>query len=82
MRKDLVLHMILGFLIAGITAFVIQKFWIRELMIIATPITIIVGLAKELVWDKWMKQGTPEFKDLWCDMWGALVATILSYWIW
>jgi hypothetical protein len=82
MRKDLILHLLLSFLISFGVAFLIQQFWLRELMILSTPATMIVGLAKEFIWDKWMGKGTFEGEDLWFDLWGALAGTILAYWIW
>lgn len=78
MRKDLILHNIISFAISLIIAFVIH-FWKRDLMILALPVTILIGAGKELIWDKWLKKGTPEWKDLYCDVWGGLFGTILAY---
>jgi hypothetical protein len=82
MRKDLILHAILSFLISLSVAFLIQQFWLTELMFISTPATMIVGLAKEFIWDKLLGKGTFEGADLWFDLWGALAGTILAYMIW
>jgi hypothetical protein len=82
MRKDYIYHIIAGFLISGLTAFLIQQFWLRELMVISTPATMLVGLGKEFIWDKLLGKGTFEGADLWFDTFGALVATVLAYMIW
>lgn len=82
MRTDLIKHLLAGFLISGLTAFLIQYFWLRELMILSTPVTMIVGLAKEFIWDKLLGKGTFEGEDLWFDLYGALGAMIIAYMIW
>jgi hypothetical protein len=33
--------------------------------------TALIGGAKELVWDKWLDKGTPEWKDFWATMVGC-----------
>ena len=44
-------------------------------------IAIMIGtgaaLAKELIWDKWMGKGTPEFYDFLAGLWGAYVGTFV-----
>lgn len=39
-------------------------------------ITAFVGIAKEFVWDKWLKKGTFEKKDLLCDLIGIIIGCI------
>jgi hypothetical protein len=40
---------------------------------------LIAGFAKEFVWDKWLKKGTFEWKDIYFTCFGGLTATILWY---
>ena len=42
----------------------------------AIATTAAVGIGKELVWDKWMKKGTFDFKDLLCDAAGILLGCL------
>lgn len=42
----------------------------------AVAITIIVGLGKEFVWDKWLGKGTFDKKDLLADVIGILIGCI------
>lgn len=44
----------------------------------AFPATLLIGLSKELIWDKWMKRGQFEWGDLICDLWGATFGSILG----
>lgn len=81
MRIDLIKHLIVGFLISFISAFAIH-FWNIKLMWLGVIIALLIGLGKELIWDKWLGKGTCEFKDLWCDLWGGLAGIILAYVIW
>lgn len=37
----------------------------------------IVGALKEIVWDKWLRKGTPEWWDFWATVAGGLVGYIL-----
>lgn len=39
----------------------------------AVMITAIVGIGKEFIWDKWLKKGTFEKKDLLCDLIGIII---------
>lgn len=42
----------------------------------AVMITAIVGIGKEFIWDKWLKRGTFEKKDLLCDLIGIIIGCI------
>lgn len=42
----------------------------------APVITAFVGIAKEFVWDKWLKKGSFEKKDLLCDLIGIIIGCI------
>lgn len=78
MRKDYLKHIIYSFAIAIILATGIHFFWAEHLKILAWPATVFIGLTKEVVWDGLLKKGDPDFKDLWCDVWGAGLGTILT----
>lgn len=43
---------------------------------VAIVATAVIGIGKELVWDKWMKKGTFDRKDLLCDAAGILLGCI------
>ena len=43
---------------------------------LAVVITAVVGVAKEFVYDKWLKKGTFEIKDLVCDLIGILIGCL------
>lgn len=63
--NDKVKHIIAGMIIGLITALLIRRFWIKDLMILGAVVALLAGAAKELIWDKWLKKGTPEFADAW-----------------
>lgn len=72
MRKDLLLHALCGFVIALIACFISGNFWIGWL------IAILAGAGKELIYDKWLKRGTPDKFDFYATVWGGLIGC----WIW
>lgn len=43
---------------------------------VAIIATTAIGIGKELVWDKWMKKGTFDYKDLLCDGIGILLGCL------
>lgn len=47
----------------------------------AMIITLAVGVAKEFVWDLWLKRGTCDLKDIVCDIAGTLlgITIVLPY---
>ena len=79
--NDKIKHIIAGVIIGLGTALLIRLFWIRDLMILGAVTAMLGGAAKELIWDKWFKKGTPEFADAWFTFWGGLCASILMYFI-
>ena len=79
--NDKVKHIIAGVIIGLITALLIRRFWIKDLMILGAVVALLTGVAKEIIWDKWFKKGTPEFADAWFTLWGGLFVTILIYFI-
>lgn len=67
--QDGLLHIILSSLIAAILSLFLP-IWI------AAIITFAIGLAKELVYDLWLKKGTCELKDLICDVVGIIIGIL------
>ena len=43
---------------------------------VAIVATAIIGVGKELVWDKWLGRGTFDKKDLLCDLAGILIGCL------
>ena len=76
--NDKVKHIIAGMVIGLITALLI-RIWNSDLMILGAVVALIAGVGKELIWDKWLGKGTPEFTDAWFTLWGGLGMTILMY---
>lgn len=68
-------------MVIGLISALIIRFWNRDLMILGAGVALMAGAAKELIWDKWLKKGTPEFADAWFTLWGGLGITILMYFI-
>lgn len=62
MRIDGVEHLMVGLLIMDVAKY-LMPIWAAILF------TLFVLGAKELVYDKWLKQGTPEWRDF---FWGAV----------
>ena len=50
----------------------------------AVLVTLAVGVAKELVWDLWLKEGTAEWRDMVSDTVGIVlgVLIIILYALW
>lgn len=43
----------------------------------AVLIVLAIGIAKELVWDRWLKKGTAEWRDIVSDAVGILLGVVL-----
>lgn len=56
MKKDKVMHFLAGI---GITIMV----GLVTSPLVGFAVAVVVGAAKELIWDLWLKKGTPEFLD-------------------
>lgn len=67
---DKIKHILISTAIA-IVIYLFVGFW-------AFPITLLIGLSKELIWDKWMKRGQFEWGDLICNLWGAIAGTTIG----
>ena len=66
---DGLLHIICSVIIVSVLN-VLLPLWAAVL------ITAIVGIGKEFIWDKWLKKGTFEKKDLLCDLIGIIIGCI------
>lgn len=77
--NDKLKHLIAGAVISLITVVLIRIYWSWDYQILGAVTALLAGIGKELVWDKWMKKGTPEFADAWFTFWGGLGITILMY---
>lgn len=82
MRRDYKLHMIYSsaivvFVLLGFLLFVKQEMygWDKG---IAGIVALLISAGKEIVWDKLMKKGTPEFYDFFYSMLAAC-ATIIGW---
>lgn len=40
---------------------------------ISVLVTLFIGITKEMIYDKWMKNGTPQWKDIICDIVGIVI---------
>ena len=78
--NDKVKHIIAGAVIGLISGLLI-RIWDRDLMILGAVVALMAGAAKEFIWDKWFKKGTPEFDDAWATAWAGLTGSIICYFI-
>lgn len=79
--NDKIKHIIAGVIIGLITALLIRLFWIRDLMILGGVVAMLVGIGKEVIWDKLLGKGTPEFADAFATTWAGLFGSIVCYFI-
>jgi hypothetical protein len=81
--KDKIKHLVFGSGITTVCAFAIIFIWSPvlhpEVTLISGVIGSLAGIGKELVWDKWLKKGTPEFADAYATIWVSLTTAILIY---
>ena len=45
-------------------------------MIVAAIVVLVIGVLKGLVWDKYLKQGTCELKDLYANIVGIIIGIL------
>jgi len=80
---DKIKHIKLGSLITLISAFVIILIWKPilhpEWVLISGVIGCLVGICKELIWDKLLGNGTAEFADAYATCWASLTTAIVIY---
>lgn len=70
-RSDYLLH----FAVSSLLCLTFSKFIPVSL---SCALTLSIGIAKELIWDKAMKKGCPEWQDIVSDIIGILYAFILT----
>lgn len=68
-RKDDLLHIICSIIITSI-------FNLFFVWWIAVIITFVIGILKELIWDRLLKKGTPEWRDILSDIIGILIGLL------
>ena len=77
---DKTTHLLAGSTISMSSAIIAQQFtqkkWVVVGVSVATPALISAG--KEIIWDKWMKKGTPEWKDFGATMIGVGITVPLN----
>jgi len=64
---DKVVHAGLGFFFALIFGFIMRNAWF------GFAIAVLAGATKEVVWDWWLKKGTPELLDFMATLIGAVL---------
>lgn len=69
------------FALAALTAFTLRIALAafipyRTAALIAVSLTFLACVGKELIYDKWMKKGTPEWLDLIMGILGIIIATL------
>jgi len=81
-NPDKIYHFMAGFFIFVFVLMIFDKF--NPGTIYATVwgyrIVSIIGAAKELVWDKYMKRGVPELHDFLFTIAGAVIADFITMW--
>lgn len=66
MAKDKVTHFIAGVIMMMLFGVLFGPWW-------GFFLAVAIGAAKEVVWDMWLKKGTPEWMDFVATFVGALV---------
>lgn len=69
MKIDGAEHLIAGILIVSILQWILPV-WI------AVTVTVVILVAKELVYDKWLRQGVAEWRDVFWGMVGLLLGIL------
>lgn len=62
-----------AWLLRWVLWFALHSVWC---VVIAIGVTIVLCIAKEIIYDKAMKRGTPEWRDLWFGVAGALIGAL------
>lgn len=76
LKPDKSLHIMIS------TALVVLFFGIFKSIFIATIITMLLGLIKEFVWDKYLKNGTYSNQDLLADFIGTIIGICYCAYCW
>lgn len=64
--QDGLLHILCSIVLVGVIN-LFAPLWV------AIFATFAIGLAKEIIWDKWLGRGTFDKKDLLCDLIGIII---------
>lgn len=71
MTFDKKIHLIGSFVVCLLLSFVVH-------LLIAVGITLALGIAKELIYDKLLAKGTPEWNDFLADVVGVVGAVLIK----
>ena len=81
LRKDEIKHFIATFIITIVVLALFALFYHKPMYgwdkFIALSVGVLVAAAKEIVWDNWMRKGTPEFYDFIAGVYGAFAAMFI-----
>ena len=75
MKRDKVYHFVAGIIIAVLSISAL-KFTELNMLWAVVPV-ILIGAAKELIWDKWMKRGCAEWMDFVWTCIGGILTVLL-----
>lgn len=78
LKKDKWLHLIGGLLIFALGLWKLPIGNENILFLVACGITAFVGASKEIILDKWMGKGTPEWNDFWATIMIPGAITVLQ----
>ena len=80
-RQDVIKHVLAGFLIATIVSFLVGSILPNPKIAVwfGLGAAVLIGAAKELIYDLWMKKGTPEWIDFIGTTIGGIAGTILAF---
>ena len=80
-RQDVRKHVLAGFLIATIVSFLVGSILPNPKIAVwfGLGAAVLIGAAKELIYDLWMKKGTPDWIDFIGTTIGGIVGTILAF---
>jgi VanZ family protein len=78
--KDKLKHFLACAAIAAITLAVLLLIgtnWAGYEKLVAVTVGTLAAIAKEIIWDKWLKKRTPDFYDFVAGLIGAFVGTFI-----
>lgn len=70
MPKDKKLHLLAGLALSLLMGLLLSPKW-------GLATAVVVGAAKEIIWDWWLKRGTPEWWDFWATVGGGVIGWAL-----
>lgn len=72
--KDKKLHLLAGLALSLLAGLFVYPTW-------GLATAVVVGALKEIIWDWWLKRGTPEWWDFWATCLGGTAGfAILTMW--